>query len=222
MALPGKQASAADRRKKNDGAAGLNQGTHRFFDSGKKAWMVKLMPGAHYVTRDPDELIVTVLGSCVAACIRDPLSGIGGMNHFMLPDGRGRDGLRVSDELRYGHYAMEVLINAILSTGCPRSRLEIKVFGGGNVISSATPVGGNNAEFVHSYLADEGLRPVVSDLGGNYPRRIEYSPASGKVQRLLLKRKEDTELLRDEFVFRKRLAEKAKPAEDDGGIELFG
>lgn len=209
-----------ERRKKNAGAAGLALGTHRFFDSRLKAWMVKVMPGAHYVTRDPEEVIVTVLGSCVAACIRDPVSGIGGMNHFMLPDGRGRESLRVSDEMRYGHYAMEVLINAILASGCPRDRLEIKVFGGGNVISSATPIGGNNADFVHEYLADEGLRPAVSDLGGIYPRRIEYSPATGKVKRLLLKRQEDTELLRDEFVFKKRMAEKQKPAAAE--IELFG
>lgn len=220
MANKDPRPSLQERRVHDSGAAGLDQGTHRFYDSRYNAWMVKVMPGAHYITRDPDEIIVTVLGSCVAACIRDPKTGIGGMNHFMLPGGRDRDSLQVSEEMRYGHYAMEVLINGILSTGCPRERLEIKVFGGGNVIVSTTPVGGNNADFVHKYLADEGLRPVVSDLGGNYPRRIEYQPSTGKVKRLLLKRQEDKELLRDEVVFKKRLAEKRKPQADD--IELFG
>ena len=222
MAEKAKNADVRERRKQNSGAAGIIAPTHRFFDGRLKAWLVKVLPGNHYITDDPQEIIVTVLGSCVAACIRDPKTGIGGMNHFMLPDGRGREGV-AGEAMRYGHYAMEVLINGILSTGCPRDRLEIKVFGGGHVIAgSSSMVGGNNAQFVHDYLADEGLSPIVSDLGGNYPRRIEYSPATGKVKRLLLKRQEDKELLRDEFVFRKKMAEKKEPEDSGGDIELFG
>ena len=100
--------------------------------------MVKVFPGEFYVTRQPDEILVTVLGSCVSACIRDPVLGVGGMNHFMLANGRTGAGATISASARFGNFAMEKLINELIKAGCSRDRMEIKVFGGGNVIDAST------------------------------------------------------------------------------------
>ena len=142
----------------------------RFFDNSHSAWMVKVFPGEFYVTRQPDEILVTVLGSCVSACIRDPVLGVGGMNHFMLATGRsGAWGNNDPQSARFGNFAMEKLINELTKAGCSRERMEIKVFGGGNVIDASTAVGSDNAEFVLRYLEAEGLRCSAEDLGGSHP-----------------------------------------------------
>src|SRR5690606_10592835 len=124
---------------------------------------MKLLPGEYYVT-DGRLALVTVLGSCVAACIRDVDSGIGGMNHFMLPDEGGKD--VVSSSARYGTYAMEILINHLLKSGARRNRLEAKVFGGGAVLASlsSSNVGTRNAEFVLKFLQTEKIPVVAQDL----------------------------------------------------------
>lgn len=146
--------------------------------------VIKIGPGEHYVTRQPDELIVTVLGSCVAACIRDPLAGIGGMNHFMLPESEtGKWGLG-SANLRYGNFAMERLINDILIGGGHRSRLEVKVFGGAAMIGSGAAIGHKNASFVEAYLKAERMPIAASHLRGESARRIDYAPRGGKVMML--------------------------------------
>lgn len=126
---------------------------------------VKILPGEYYVTTG-DKLIVTVLGSCVAVCLRDKLTRCGGMNHFLLPnDGSNESGL-LTESARYGVYAMEILINHLLKLGASRSRLEAKVFGGGNVLRGLTMnnVGQRNAEFVLDYLHNEGIAIVAQDL----------------------------------------------------------
>lgn len=179
--------------------------------------VVKLLPGEHYVTADPNEMIVTVLGSCVAACIRDPESGFGGMNHFMLPSSDSFEWGGVSAAMRFGNHAMETLINDVIKSGCPRDRLEIKLFGGGNVIRSQRLVGHDNARFVLGYLENEGLPVAAQDLGGYRPRRIHYFPHSGKVKRLLLERAQDQEVFEAER--NPILTPTPEPAE--GSIDLF-
>lgn len=150
-----------------------------YFDQHNKANVIKVFPGEFMITADPSDMLITTLGSCVAACIRDPHTGFGGMNHFMLPSSEAESTWNgPSQSLRYGNHAMEALINEIIRSGCPREELEIKVFGGGNVMTSSNAVGSNNAKFVLKYLKNEGLTVAGKDLGGNYPRRIHYFPAT--------------------------------------------
>jgi len=192
-------------------------GSRRFYDAASGTWMVKVFPGDFYVTERADETLVTVLGSCVAACIRDPRLGIGGMNHFMLPQGRTGGWGRDPESTRFGNFAMEKLINELMKKGCARESLEIKVFGGGNVTESNIAVGTDNAQFALRYLEAERLRCVAQDLGGRFPRRIHYSPATGRVVRRLLGRDASGAVARDEFEHAKRLSTRA-PA---GEIDLF-
>lgn len=195
----------------------LNNAVRRYRDPEFDATVVKVLPGEHYVTDSPEEMVVTVLGSCVAACIRDPLIKFGGMNHFMLPQSSDGTWGAASASMRYGNFAMEVLINEILSRGGRRERLEIKVFGGGNVLAGATPVGTRNAAFVESYLAAEGLKAIASHLGGNYPRRVHYFPVTGKVMMRELRRADDQRVLDTEKTYLTKIA--TPPS--SGEIELF-
>ena len=192
----------------------------RFWEPDTQRWTVKILPGEYYVTRN-DEAITTVLGSCVSACIRDPVTGFGGMNHFMLAEDQdGKWGNEVMSA-RYGNYAMEKLINELIKAGCPRDRMEIKVFGGGNVIESRQAVGTKNAEFVLRYLADEGLKCTAKDLGGDFPRRIQYTPATGRVVRRLLGRTDATPIAHDESEYLNSL--KTQNTQSRAGeITLFG
>jgi chemotaxis protein CheD len=155
---------------------------NRYWDRERDMVAAKILPGEYYVTHQ-DELITTVLGSCVSACIRDRDSGIGGMNHFMLPQtntGKGSDAI-VGIATRYGNYAMEHLINTILSNGGKRKNLEVKVFGGGKIIPALTDVGMKNINFVLAYLDQENLKLLSQDLGDIYPRKVVYFPKTGKV-----------------------------------------
>jgi chemotaxis protein CheD len=143
----------------------------------------QLLPGEFYVTRE-DELIATLLGSCVAACVRDPRTGMGGMNHFMLP--AGRDGSSTAwierEATRYGDFAMEQLINELIKRGAHREDLEIKLAGGGRMYDSHANVGQQNAEFAVRFLKQEGLRLLAQDLGGSWPRRVRYLPVEGSMR----------------------------------------
>jgi chemotaxis protein CheD len=155
---------------------------NRYWDREREIIAAKILPGEYYVTQE-NEVVTTVLGSCVSACIRDKESGIGGMNHFMLPQtnsGKGSDAI-VGIATRYGNYAMEHLINTILGSGGKRKNLEVKVFGGGKIIPSLTDIGMKNIEFVLGYLDQEGLKPLSQDLGDIYPRKVVYFPKTGKV-----------------------------------------
>ncbi|HEX7012521.1 MAG TPA: hypothetical protein VF161_07235 [Steroidobacteraceae bacterium] len=147
--------------------------------------IVKLLPGDYYVTRE-DEILDTVLGSCVSACIRHPRLNIGGMNHFMLPRPTG-DGNDTWENIagratRYGLASMEQLINSILKVGGHRSELEVKIFGGGRVLSSLTDVGNHNVLFVREFLKQEGMRIVSEDVGKTCPRHVQYFPMTGRVR----------------------------------------
>jgi chemotaxis protein CheD len=189
----------------------------RFFDTVNGVWMVKVFPGEYYVTSQTDEVLVTILGSCVAACIRDPRTGIGGMNHFMLAEGTSQTWGGDAESTRYGNFAMEKLINELLKLGCSRQSLEIKVFGGGNVTDTRNLIGTQNAEFVQRYLDTEGLPITAQDLGGQYPRRIHYYPSTGRVVRRLLAGSETTAVAREETEYAGRL----KTRKAGGEIELF-
>ena len=178
---------------------------------------IKIFPGEHYVSDQPDEMLVTILGSCVAACIRDPFLGIGGMNHFMLPEANGAGWDTASDSMRYGNVAMERLINDILARGGIRQRLEIKVFGGGNVMNGTANIGHRNADFVEDYLAAENLPIAAHHLRGRLPRRVHYFPATGKVLLLELQRTERDALVENETSYKSRI--QVEPVA--GSIELF-
>jgi chemotaxis protein CheD len=158
----------------------------RAWDSHHQVVVAKILPGEYYVTRH-DEMIFTVLGSCVSACVRERNLGIGGMNHFMLPLDRsgGTTGWTKDDVngvTRYGNVAMEYLINDILKLGGQRANLEFKVVGGGKVLDMELDVGARNATFVREYLRTEGFAIMGADLGDRYARKLLYSPASGKVR----------------------------------------
>jgi chemotaxis protein CheD len=158
-------------------------GIDGYFDTQFQLRIFKLLPGEWFVSRR-HEILTTVLGSCIAACIRDPKAGIGGMNHFMLPTNNrdsGGWGTMASTENRYGSYAMESLINGILKLGGERSRLEVKIFGGAAVIKGMSDVGGRNIEFVRNFLHTEGLRIVAENVGADTPRRVNYFPRTGEV-----------------------------------------
>lgn len=154
------------------------------------SYSARILPGEFYVSKS-DEAVSTTLGSCIAACIRDRVTGIGGMNHFMLPatDGAMSDSWKATglgDSARYGNFAMEHLINGILRTGGRRENLEAKIFGGGRIIAKMTDVGMRNILFVREYLKTENVRLIGEDVGDIYPRMTVYFPATGaaKVKRL--------------------------------------
>lgn len=190
-------------------------GTLRYQDRQFGCDAVKLLPGEYYVTGE-DILLVTLLGSCVSACIRDPLAGVGGMNHFMLPESEMGAG---AGSARYGSFAMEVLVNDLLKRGAARSRLEAKVFGGGNVLRGFTTVnvGQRNAQFVLDYLAAERIGVKAEDLGDTCPRKIHYFPLSGRVLVKRLAPAHSGNELNQEQAYRQRLQQQPVA----GDIELF-
>ena len=137
--------------------------------------------GDCHISKD-DVTFSTVLGSCVSACVRDKVANVGGMNHFLLAEQSGSAKDRYGASARYGAFAMEQLINKVLSQGTGnKANLEIKVFGGGNINASLNDVGAKNIEFVRSFMAAEGYRLASEDLGGTYARRVLFKPQSGRV-----------------------------------------
>ena len=192
--------------------------TNLYYDRNFECDTAKILPGEYYFTGKP-MLIVTVLGSCVAACVRDRVSGIGGMNHFMLPDGGGDLNNPASASMRYGAYAMEVLINQLLKAGARRENLEAKVFGGGNVLRGFTSmnVGERNAQFVRDYLHTENIRIVAEDLNDVHPRKVYFFPATGRVLVKKLKQLNNYTLVRREQDYASRLNINTV----DGDVDLF-
>lgn len=204
-----------NRHKSSDGE--FDAVSKRGFDAATGHDVIKIFSGDWYVSSKPNEMLATILGSCVSACIRDPIAGVGGMNHFLLPG----DESAVPENgaaARYGLYAMESLINGILKAGGKKERLEVKVFGGGNVLQNTTAkIGSKNAAFIRKFLRDEGYNIVSEDLEGDYPRRVNYYPVTGKVMMRKLRRKEDLKVVEEEVRYSKTIV--AKPVEGD--IDLF-
>ena len=154
--------------------------SRRYFDPRFEATIITVAPGEHEITSAKDEIVATVLGSCISVCMRDSHTGVGGLNHFLLPKNKG--GADASAGERYGDTAMEVLINGLLKRGAKRSYLEAKVFGGARVLSGATmlAIGDGNIAFVTEFLNREGIPTVSKDVGGTRSRRIHYPPATGR------------------------------------------
>ena len=174
--------------------------------------------GGCEVSGDRRVVMSTVLGSCISACIRDSVAAVGGMNHFLLAEQSGSAKDRYGASARYGAFAMEQLINSVLSKGTGRKgNLVIKVFGGGNINSLQTDVGASNVEFVREFLLGEGYEIASQDLGGNFARRILFKPASGRVFVKRLDADTGKTVCRQEMALaRKRTV--TPPADD---IELF-
>lgn len=160
----------------------------------------------------------TVLGSCISACVRDKAAGIGGMNHFLLATQSGSSKDRFGESARYGAFAMEKLINAVLSAGTGRkANLEFKIFGGGNIHAGMNDVGQKNIEFVREFLRNENYGIASEDMGGNFARRVMFQPATGRALVKRLDSRDSAHLVRNELAIAKRQI--IKPVEDD--IELF-
>lgn len=183
--------------------------------------IAKINPGRFYVTTE-DISLVTVLGSCVSACIRDEKIGVGGMNHFMLPlgseDRAKRWGGATSAVNRFGNYAMENLINSIMKLGGSRSRLEIKLFGGGRILDISQDVGATNVKFVLDYLEDEKLAIANMDVGEDYARKLIYNPATGRARM-----KKIRDIYHGHLANTERSMMAKPPLEDTpaGSVELF-
>jgi chemotaxis protein CheD len=145
--------------------------------------MIIIQPGEYYVT-NKDEVIATVLGSCISVCLRDSAAGVGGMNHFMLPGDFRMDDIFSSQSARYGMYAMELLLGEIIKLGGGREHLKAKVFGGGHVLASVSmqrdTVPQSNIEFVKAFLSMEGIQVLSSDVGGVHGRKVIFMPKSGQ------------------------------------------
>lgn len=140
---------------------------------------VNIIQGEWKVLNDPDAVLTTILGSCVAACMRDPVAGIGGMNHFLLPGTGNNTG---GDATRFGVHLMELLINGLLKQGARRDRLEAKIFGGAKTIASFSNVGEQNALFATQFLKDERIPIVGASTGGDHGRKLEFWPVSGRTR----------------------------------------
>jgi len=189
---------------------------NRYYDKTFEMEAIKLLPGEYYVT-NRNLLLVTVLGSCVAACIRDRVAGIGGMNHFMLPN--DKNDLPDALAARYGSYAMEMMINQLLKMGATRPNLEAKLFGGGNVLRgfTVTNLGERNAEFARNYLAKEGISVVAHSLLDIYPRKIYFFPATGRVMLKKLIHPYNDTIIEREAEYGSRL----KYSDIEGEVDLF-
>lgn len=202
--------SAAPRRTRASGEASTFYNERDF---GQLA--VKVLPGEFFVA-DEDVVLTTVLGSCVSACIWDPRLRLGGMNHFLLPEGTEADPLSASG--RYGAFAMEQLINELIKRGARKASMEAKVFGGGHVMKNFTTmrVGQRNAEFVLGFLRAEGIRVASQDLLDVHPRRVAFFPTTGRALCKKLTRT-DASLVAAEQSY----SEKLRSIAVSGDVELF-
>lgn len=194
---------------------------NRYWDNENQIVAAKLLPGEFYVTKD-NEMITTVLGSCISACIRDSMSGIGGMNHFMLPQTtqsklQSRAEAVVGSAFRYGNFAMEHLINTILQQGGKRKNLEVKLFGGSKIIATLGDVGQRNIEFVLDYIDTESLKLISQDLGDIYPRKVNFFPQTGRVRMKKIKDLHNETIANREKIYSNNISNVAI----EGSIELF-
>lgn len=191
---------------------------NRYFDRNFNIDAVKILPGEYFATSEKT-MIVTVLGSCVSACIRDPITRISGMNHFLLPANADEANF-ASESARYGVYAMEILINHMLKLGAQRNRLEAKIFGGGNVLKgfSTMSVGEKNATFVQEYLEAEKIRITATDLLGEYPRKLYQFPDTGEVKVRKLKSMHNTTIIDRESEYKVKIKQTASKG---GDVDLF-
>jgi chemotaxis protein CheD len=195
---------------------------NRYWDERHSVWAAKILPGEFYVTSH-GEMIGTVLGSCISVCIRDVVLGIGGMNHFMLPAKENLEDIswgsnQVTAATRYGNWAMEYMLNELYKLGAQKQNLEVKVFGGGQVLASMTDIGQNNILFAYDYLRREGLTIKAADVGDVFSRKVLYFPDTGSVKvRRITNTRNDTVVNRE----RDYAARARDSASGNNNIELF-
>ncbi|OUR82192.1 chemotaxis protein CheD [Cycloclasticus sp. 46_120_T64] len=194
---------------------------NRYWDTSHGYYSAKILPGQYYVSNN-DELIATVLGSCISVCVTDKVAGIGGMNHFMLPiysreqaDSWGST--VISAETRYGNFAMEHMINDVIKHGGVKNRLELKVIGGGRVMDQMTDIGLRNISFVYDYIANERLQLVKEDVGDRYPRKVLFHVKTGKVKVRKLKKVNNSTLLERDSEYLSKLNTQTV----GGSVDLF-
>ena len=178
---------------------------------------IHVVQGEQHVSNHPDAMLTTILGSCIAACLWDPVSGYGGMNHFLLPgvDSRPPDARDAGPSARYGAHAMELLVNALLAAGARRQNMRAKLFGGARMIQGLTDIGHLNASFAEGFLRAEGIAFEGGSLRGQFGRRVQFWPASGQVKQVLL-HGDSQPLFQDE-----RRAALTPPDRSTGIVELF-
>jgi chemotaxis protein CheD len=190
---------------------------NRYWDNKTGYATAKILPGEFYVTAH-NEAITTVLGSCISACIRDVKAGLGGMNHFMLPQKSNPEvNAKQSNAARYGNFAMEQMINDILRNGGSKENLEFKIFGGGKVIKGMTDIGLRNILFVKEYIDVEGFKLVAEDVGDIYPRKVMFIPKTGKVLIKKLYNEHNATLESREHYYYNKISKQ----DFSGDVELF-
>lgn len=194
---------------------------NRFRERKLNMEMVKILPGEYYVTHS-DEIIATVLGSCISVCICDKKIGIGGMNHFMLPENKKGDEddwkyNQADKAARYGLDAMEHLVNDILKNGGRKKHFEVKVTGGGRIMAKMNDIGRKNIDFIQEYLRTEGYNIVNEDVGDIYPRKVRYYPRSGKLQVMKLRSLHNETIIKREDDYKEKI--NIEPVAGD--VELF-
>jgi len=204
----------ASRFTREDGFAHIR----RMRDSRFPHEIASILPGEFFVSRNP-MIVYTVLGSCISACIRDPVAGVGGMNHFMLPEPKEKARDSWGESTRYGAYAMESLINEIVKQGGLKSRLELKLFGAGKIYDGHVDVGARNTEWVLNYVKTEGLSMVGRDLGGVHPRKIYYFTDSGRVLMKRIERVKNKTIFDRELEYAAKIKSVKQQAEE--GVTLF-
>jgi chemotaxis protein CheD len=176
---------------------------------------INIVQGEHHVAKDPDVMLTTILGSCVAACLYDPVAALGGMNHFLLPGDRpGADLAQSGGAMRYGAYSMELLVNGLLREGAERHRLRAKLFGGARMLKGLTDVGNANAEFAERFLLQEGITVVGGSLRGDRGRRIQFWPTTGRAQQIEFGNNDDA-------IFKTESRIALAPPKAAGSLELF-
>lgn len=208
------QPTFVERRRRDviaDIPAGSNYYDHKF-----DTMVHKINEGGFCVLSRSEHVIMTTLGSCISVCMFDPVIRVGGMNHFLLPEERNAE-RKDSFSMRYGNNAMETLLNEILKRGGQKARLVLKAFGAGNVLSINADIGAKNQSFLKKYISDEGMTLKTCDLGGDFPRRVAFFPATGKAYVKLLRRAGDRMIGTQEDKYRKKIEKQHA----FGDIELF-
>lgn len=185
-----------------------------FWEPRWNCYAAKVKPGEFFVANSP-MVLTTVLGSCIAACIYDPVKGYGGMNHFMLPASRSQGDMGRS--LRYGLFAMEQLINELMKHGSQRENMQVKLTGGGDMMRGFSSIGQQNIDFINQYAVDEGLNVLASDLGGDQARRVAFFPTEGRMLVNKMDHREDQRLIEEERSYRIDVDQHL----DDADVELF-
>lgn len=198
---------------------------NRYWDNVHRVWSAKILPGELYVSTH-GEMISTVLGSCISVCIRDRNKGIGGMNHFMLPQNNEFSSENwgnnpATSASRYGNWAMEYLINAIFKRGGEKKNFEVKVFGGGQMMAKMTDIGQKNILFVYQYLAQEQLKIEASDVGDIFARKVLYFPDTGCVKVRRIKDVKNDTIIRRETEYGKHVAVDNSFKSSANNTELF-